>query len=64
MQALAWFGKKDVRMVEVPAPTITEPDDVIVKITGTTICGSDLHLYAKSLSRSCLERLTFVFKVP
>ncbi|PPQ65332.1 hypothetical protein CVT26_000047 [Gymnopilus dilepis] len=45
MQALAWFGKTDVRMVEVPVPTITEPDDVIVKVTGTTICGSDLHLY-------------------
>ncbi|KAF8903949.1 GroES-like protein [Gymnopilus junonius] len=45
MHALAWFGKMDVRMVEVPVPTITEPDDVIVKVTGTTICGSDLHLY-------------------
>jgi threonine dehydrogenase-like Zn-dependent dehydrogenase len=45
MKALAWFGPKDVRMVEVPIPDITEPDDVIVKVTGTTICGSDLHLY-------------------
>lgn len=32
-------------MVEAPVPDITEPDDVIVKVTGTTICGSDLHLY-------------------
>jgi len=45
MQALAWFGKNDVRMVEAAVPDITEPDDVIVKVTGTTICGSDLHLY-------------------
>jgi threonine dehydrogenase-like Zn-dependent dehydrogenase len=45
MKALAWFGNKDVRIVEAPVPTITEPDDVIVKVTGTTICGSDLHLY-------------------
>ncbi|KAG8750427.1 hypothetical protein FRC11_010423 [Ceratobasidium sp. 423] len=45
MKALAWFGANDVRMVQVPVPDITEPDDVIVRVTGTTICGSDLHLY-------------------
>ncbi|KAF9466737.1 GroES-like protein, partial [Collybia nuda] len=45
MKALAWFGSKDVRMVEAPVPDITEDDDVIVQVTGTTICGSDLHLY-------------------
>lgn len=45
MKALAWFGATDVRVVDVPIPDITEPDDVIVKVTGTTICGSDLHLY-------------------
>jgi threonine dehydrogenase-like Zn-dependent dehydrogenase len=44
MRALAWFGSQDVRMVEAPVPAITEEDDVIVKVTGTTICGSDLHL--------------------
>jgi hypothetical protein len=32
-------------MVEVPVPDITEPEDVVVKVTGTTICGSDLRLY-------------------
>jgi len=45
MKALAWFGRKDVRVVDAPIPDITQPDDVIVKVTGTTICGSDLHLY-------------------
>lgn len=45
MKALAWFGPQDVRMVDAPIPDITEPDDVILKVTGTTICGSDLHLY-------------------
>lgn len=45
MKALAWFGTKDVRLVDAPVPSITEPDDVILKVTGTTICGSDLHLY-------------------
>ncbi|WVN89776.1 uncharacterized protein L203_105006 [Cryptococcus depauperatus CBS 7841] len=45
MRALAWFGKEDVRMIDVPIPDITQDTDVIVKVTGTTICGSDLHLY-------------------
>lgn len=45
MKALAWFGTKDVRIIEAPIPDVTEPDDVILKVTGTTICGSDLHLY-------------------
>ncbi|KAJ7085620.1 GroES-like protein [Mycena crocata] len=45
MKALAWFGARDVRLIDAPIPDITEPDDVILKVTGTTICGSDLHLY-------------------
>jgi threonine dehydrogenase-like Zn-dependent dehydrogenase len=45
MKALAWFGNEDVRMIEAAVPDITEPDDVILKVTGSTICGSDLHLY-------------------
>lgn len=28
-----------------PMPRVVDPGDVIVKITGSTICGSDLHLY-------------------
>ena len=45
MRALAWFGNKDVRMIDAPIPDVSEPKDVIVKVSGTTICGSDLHLY-------------------
>ncbi|EIW86637.1 GroES-like protein [Coniophora puteana RWD-64-598 SS2] len=45
MKALAWFGPEDVRVIDAPIPEVTEADDVIVKVTGTTICGSDLHLY-------------------
>lgn len=45
MRALAWFGAKDVRMIDAPIPDITQDDDVVLKVTGTTICGSDLHLY-------------------
>jgi threonine dehydrogenase-like Zn-dependent dehydrogenase len=45
MKALTWHGKRDVRVEEVPDPRIEEPTDVIVRITSTAICGSDLHLY-------------------
>lgn len=44
MKALAWYGKNDVRMIDCPKPAVIEPRDVIVKITGSTVCGSDLHL--------------------
>jgi threonine dehydrogenase-like Zn-dependent dehydrogenase len=45
MKAVVWHGKRDVRVDEVPDPTIQEPTDAIVKITSSGICGSDLHLY-------------------
>ena len=45
MKALRWYGTKDVRVEQVPEPTIVEPGDVIIQITSTAICGSDLHLY-------------------
>src|SRR4051794_9417076 len=45
MKALTWHGKRDVRVDTVPDPAIQEPTDVIVRVTSTAICGSDLHLY-------------------
>ena len=45
MKAVVWHGKEDVRVDSVPDPQLVEPSDVIVKITATAICGSDLHLY-------------------
>jgi threonine dehydrogenase-like Zn-dependent dehydrogenase len=45
MKALCWYGKQDVRVVNVPDPTILNPSDAILRITSTAICGSDLHLY-------------------
>ncbi len=45
MKAVTWHGKRDVRVEEVPDPSIQEPNDALVKITTTAICGSDLHLY-------------------
>jgi threonine dehydrogenase-like Zn-dependent dehydrogenase len=45
MKALAWHGRRDVRVDTVDDPAIQKPDDAIVRITTTAICGSDLHLY-------------------
>lgn len=45
MKAVTWQGKRDIRVESVPDPAIQEPDDAIVQITSTNICGSDLHLY-------------------
>lgn len=45
MKAVCWMGKEDVRVETVPDPEILSRSDVIVKVTSTAICGSDLHLY-------------------
>jgi threonine dehydrogenase-like Zn-dependent dehydrogenase len=45
MKAVCWRGKKRVRVEEVPEPRLLNGQDVIVKVTSTAICGSDLHLY-------------------
>lgn len=45
MKAVCWNGKHDVRVENVPDPTILNSRDAIIKITTTAICGSDLHLY-------------------
>lgn len=45
MKAVTWQGKRNVSVEEVPDPVIQKPTDVIIKVTSTAICGSDLHLY-------------------
>jgi len=45
MQALAWRGSEKVELVTIGKPLITQPADAIIKVTSTSICGSDLHLY-------------------
>ncbi|MDR1393351.1 MAG: zinc-dependent alcohol dehydrogenase family protein [Bifidobacteriaceae bacterium] len=44
MKALVYHGPGEKAWEEVPEPTIEDPNDVIVKIDTTTICGSDLHI--------------------
>lgn len=45
MKALTYHGSKDVRVESVPDPVLLQPDDIILRVTATAICGSDLHLY-------------------
>jgi threonine dehydrogenase-like Zn-dependent dehydrogenase len=45
MKALVWHGPKNVKVDTVPDPKIVAPTDVILEVTRTAICGSDLHLY-------------------
>lgn len=45
MKALGWHGKHDVQIDKVPEPHIINQQDVVLRVTATAICGSDLHLY-------------------
>ena len=45
MRALTYHGPADVRISDKPDPRIEHPNDVILRVTRTAICGSDLHLY-------------------
>jgi len=44
MKAVTYQGVKNVVVKEVPDPKIEKPDDMIIRVTSTAICGSDLHL--------------------
>ncbi|MBF0674163.1 zinc-dependent alcohol dehydrogenase [Pseudomonas sp.] len=45
MRALTYHGARDVRVEDVPDPKLLQADDIILRITATAICGSDLHLF-------------------
>ena len=45
MKALTYHGSKDVRVDNVPDPILQQEDDIVLRVTATAICGSDLHIY-------------------
>lgn len=45
MRAVTWQGIGRVTVEDVPDPVVQEPDDAVIEITSTGLCGSDLHLY-------------------
>ena len=45
MKALVYHGSKDVRVESVADPGLEEADDILLRVTATAICGSDLHIF-------------------
>jgi threonine dehydrogenase-like Zn-dependent dehydrogenase len=45
MKALTYQGAKKVRVETVPDPVLVADDDILLRVTATAICGSDLHIY-------------------
>jgi threonine dehydrogenase-like Zn-dependent dehydrogenase len=45
MKGITFHGVGDVRVSEVPDPKIADPGDVVLRITTSAVCGSDLHQY-------------------
>ena len=49
MKAAVYYGPKDIRATEVGDPVLTEDHAMLVEVSATSICGSDLHLYRGAL---------------
>ncbi len=49
MKALQFFGKKDLRFVEIPEPEI-KANEVLMRVKKVGICGTDLHIYNGGMS--------------
>lgn len=45
MKAVTWQGPRKMTVETVPDPELQKPNDAIIEVTSTAICGSDLHLY-------------------
>ncbi|MFN7117567.1 MAG: zinc-dependent alcohol dehydrogenase [Saprospiraceae bacterium] len=44
MKALCWNGVRDLRVENVNDPSILNPQDAIIRVTLSSVCGSDLHI--------------------
>jgi threonine dehydrogenase-like Zn-dependent dehydrogenase len=58
MKELVYKGKRDVQMMDKNIPSLEFTKDIIVKITATTVCGSDLHLYNGEVQKRFLKPYT------
>src|SRR3954468_23583377 len=52
MKAVRFQGAKEIQVKEVADPVLQKNEDIIVRITSTAICGSDLHIYKGALPTS------------
>ncbi|PVZ20547.1 MULTISPECIES: zinc-dependent alcohol dehydrogenase [unclassified Pseudomonas] len=52
MRALTYHGPHKVQVDNVPEPVLEADDDIILRVTSTAICGSDLHLYRGKIPKT------------
>jgi len=57
MKAVVWHALGDVRLDDVPEPTIKDPYDAIVGITTSAVCGTDLHFVRGTMPGVITARL-------
>ena len=50
MKAVVWHGIGDIRLDEVPDPTVEAPTDAVIRLTASAICGTDLHFVRGTVS--------------
>ena len=50
MKAVVWHGVDDIRLDDVAEPRLQDPTDAIVRLTGSAICGTDLHFVRGTMS--------------
>jgi threonine dehydrogenase-like Zn-dependent dehydrogenase len=61
MRATLIYGAGDVRVENVPDPTLHEPTDAVVRVLRSCICGSDLWPYGSRLATEQGERIGHEF---
>ncbi|GAA3736401.1 threonine dehydrogenase-like Zn-dependent dehydrogenase [Spinactinospora alkalitolerans] len=49
MKAVVWRGVGDIRLEDVAEPSISDPQDAVVQITTSALCGTDLHMVRGTL---------------
>jgi len=57
MKAVVYKVKRDIQIVDKNIPSIEFSKDIIVKITATTVCGSDLNLYNGEVTKKLFKRI-------
>lgn len=43
MKAVVFHGVGDIRLDDVPDPVLRDPEDAVIRLTSSAICGTDLH---------------------
>ncbi|MBX3999844.1 alcohol dehydrogenase catalytic domain-containing protein [Ralstonia pickettii] len=51
MKAVVFHGIGDIRLRDVPEPTLREPTDATVRLRASAICGTDLHFVCGTVGR-------------